>query len=661
MSPNPLLLAALQLISVIVFAAGIYRRLALVTLGQPEARFDNPGQRLRRLLLHGVGQRRVLGKTFGVNHALLFWSFLVLLPANGDFIVKSLIPSVSLAGLPTALYRTLLCAFDLVSLVTLLCVGMALSRRLFFAPDSLSTEYVKARGAEGIVILSLIATLMLAYFGLHAAEITLGREAEATAMPVSSLIADWLAGNVSAKSVEDAGTFFWWLHALALLGFLCYLPNSKHLHILTALPNCFLGSAEFTPLLPREEFVAGRSFGVAKVGQFTWKDLWDAFSCTECGRCQAACPAAATGKPLNPRQVLHAIKTNLLANGESMRDGRAPVLPLIGPAGEGTSSEETIWSCTTCGSCMSVCPVLIEHMPKIVKMRRHLVQMAAKFPQELLALFENLEGRSNPWGIAPTERNKWTGQLPVRDFEAGVTEYLFFVGCAGAFDSRQKQVTVAMASILDAAGVSWGILGKEEKCCGDSLRRLGNEYVFDRMARENVAQFKEKGVRKIVTHCPHCFTTLKNDYRQYGLDVEVLHHTELIQQLIATGQLKLRKEFDALGKVVFHDSCYLGRHNGIYAAPREVLKAATGTWPAEFERSGAESFCCGAGGGRMWQEEQHGERINLNRVKEALAQKADTICVSCPYCMTMMQDGLKDLQAEKTRVKDLAEVVAEAL
>jgi Fe-S oxidoreductase len=271
-----------------------------------------------------------------------------------------------------------------------------------------------------------------------------------------------------------------------------------------------------------------------------------------------------------------------------------------------------------------------------------------------------MEQRSNPWGIAPSERAKWATALGERPFEAGETEYLFFVGCAGAFDSRAKHVTVALATILDAAGVSWGILGKDEPCCGDSVRRLGNEYVFDRMARENVARFREKGVMKVVTQCPHCFNTLKNDYRQYGLEIEVLHHSQLIGQLIETGRLVLPNKAE-IGKTVFHDSCYLGRHNGTYEAPRQVIRAATGTAPVEMGRTKQNGFCCGAGGGRMWMEEQTGTRINLDRVREALQHEPDTLCVSCPYCMTMMEDGLKDEGAERVRVRDIAEVVAEAM
>ncbi|HEY6837283.1 MAG TPA: (Fe-S)-binding protein, partial [Geobacteraceae bacterium] len=373
------------------------------------------------------------------------------------------------------------------------------------------------------------------------------------------------------------------------------------------------------------------------------------------------CPAHATAKPLNPRRLVHDIKVNLLANGPDLVRGRKGSLALIGGAGEGTVSEEAIWSCTTCGACTSVCPVLIEQAPKIVKLRRHLVQESARFPEELLNLFENVEQRSNPWGIAPSERTKWSTLLGDRTFRPGETEYLFFVGCAGAFDSRAKHVTVALATILDRDGISWGILGKEEPCCGDSVRRLGNEYVFDRMARENVALFREKGITKVVTPCPHCFSTLGNDYRQYGLEVEVLHHSQLIASLLESGRLRLPRQAGQ-GKVIFHDSCYLGRHNDTYSAPRAVVTAATGTAPAEFGRNRENGFCCGAGGGRMWMEEQTGTRINLERVKQAMTQEPDTLCVSCPYCMTMMEDGLKDLGlGDRVRVKDIAEVTAEAL
>jgi len=658
MSPNPKLFAALLILSAAAFVLGCYRRFSLVALGQPDHRLDAPGIRMRRMLQFAFGQQRVIGKPFGLNHFVIFWSFLVLAVANAEFLVSGLMPQVSLAALPASIHHPLLFLFDLVSLSTLFCVLFACARRLFFPEPSLSSDYVKARSPEAFLILSLIALLMLAYFGLHAAGIAIGVE-DAAAMPVSAFIARHLAAPLAAD-LATLATWSWWLHALALLGFLAYLPQSKHMHILTAIPNCFFASLDRPNTQPREEFARGKRFGADRVDDFTWKDLFDSFSCTECGRCQAACPAAGTGKSLNPRSVIHAIKTNLLANGAALRGGKNPLLPLIG-AGEGSSTEQSIWACTTCGACMRICPVLIEQMPKIVKMRRHLVQMKATFPEELATFFENIEARGNPWGIAPTERTKWHSGMQVRPFQEGETEYLLYVGCAGGFDARQKQVTLALASILDAAGVSWGTLGKDEKCCGDSLRRLGNEYVFDRTAQENVRLFTERGVRKIVTQCPHCFSTLKNDYRQYGIELEVIHHSELISRLLATNRLKLKKQVADLGRLLFHDSCYLGRHNDVYAAPREALRLATGKPPAEFTRNGKDAFCCGAGGGRMWQEEQQGERINLNRVKEALRHGPDTICVTCPFCLTMMEDGLKDLQGGAVRVRDLAEVVAEGL
>jgi Fe-S oxidoreductase len=477
-------------------------------------------------------------------------------------------------------------------------------------------------------------------------------------MPVSN----WLSSILSGNNPTLAYNTYWWLHAIALLAFILVLiPFTKHLHVFTAIANCFLHRDGKPNTQRRETFAAGNQFGAGRVDELSDRDLIDSFACTSCGRCQNACPAHKTGKPLNPRLLIKTIQANLLANGPALRSGQDLPVNLLDGACKGSMDENSIWSCTSCGACMEACPVFIEHLPKLVDMRRHLVQMQAKFPEELLNLFENMEQRSNPWGIAPGERGKWATLLGDRSFKPGETEYLFFVGCAGAFDNRSKQVTVALTTILDQAGVSWGILGKDEPCCGDSLRRLGNEYVFDKIAKANVAMLKEKGVVKVITQCPHCFTTLANDYKQYDIKLQVIHHSQLIDELIGSGRLKLPKSAD-LGRTIFHDSCYLGRHNDIYDQPRRVLQAATGSTPAEFPRHGDNSFCCGAGGGRMWMEEHTGSRINIDRVKEGLEQKPDTICVSCPYCMTMLEDGLKDEdQADNVKVKDIAEVVAEAL
>jgi len=310
---------------------------------------------------------------------------------------------------------------------------------------------------------------------------------------------------------------------------------------------------------------------------------------------------------------------------------------------------------------MEVCPVNIEHVRHIIDMRRNLVQLHAKFPEELLNLFENMEQRSNPWGIAPTERVKWASDIEVKPFSATETEFLFYVGCAGAFDARNRRTTIAISEILNKAGISWGILGKEELCCGDSLRRLGNEYIFDRMAQDNIKLLAERRVTKIITQCPHCYNTLKHDYRQYGIELEVYHHTEFISKLIKDGKLKLNRVSD-LGKLVYHDSCYLGRYNQIYESPRTVIAAVTGQKPTEMDLHGRRSFCCGAGGGRMWMEESIGQRINVARIEQALDKKPQTICVCCPYCMIMFEDGLKDKDiAERVQILDLAEITIRAI
>lgn len=661
MTVNPILFAIMLSAALLFFTWNLWKRYGLIRLGRPDDRFDNIPTRLQEMFLYAFAQKRVLAKPFGLNHAVIFWTFLILLGANGTFILEGLIPGFSLEHLlPASAYQLVMFLFDAASLLALLCVIIAVGRRIFFKPSYLDSRYVKGQSFEGFLILSFIAMLMLAFFVMNGALIAVMGESRQF-MPVSSFVAKLLATGPLHDQLFQTAQFAWWLHALVLIAFICFLPLSKHMHIITAIPNCFFKRLDKSTMLPREDFTPGNSFGVAKVTDFTWKDLLDSFSCTECGRCQDACPAQTTGKSLNPRQVIHTLKTNLLANEQRIRSGASPVLPLIGPEGEGSNTEETIWDCTTCGACLTQCPVLIEQMPKIIQMRRHLVEMEARFPEELLNLFENMEQRSNPWGIAPSERTKWTGTLDVKPFVAGETEYLFYVGCAGAFDSRSKHVTVALATLLDAAGITWGILGKEEKCCGDSLRRLGNEYLFDTMARENIELFRSRGITKIITQCPHCFSTLANDYRQYGIELEVTHHSALLAELLASGRLKVTKQSDIFGKTLYHDSCYLGRHNDIYAAPRQVIGAATGTSPSEFVRNQENAFCCGAGGGRMWLEEHDGERINLNRAKEAVDAGADTVCVACPYCMTMFEDGLKDANNETVSVRDIAEIVAEGL
>ncbi|MFC1874140.1 heterodisulfide reductase-related iron-sulfur binding cluster [Chloroflexota bacterium] len=660
MSVNTGVFIGIFVIAMLLFTWSCYRRFRLVTLGKAENRFDAFGRRIWNTLVYPLAQRCSINRRypFGWNHAILFWSFMLLLIANTEFLLHGLFPAtISFSRLPDGAYYTLALIFDVVSILVILAIIAAVIRRLAFPPP-----HIEARSRDAFVILGLITVLMVAFFGLHASEIAHGTERAAAYMPVANFAATtFISSGTSSASLATSANVFWWIHAIVLLGFLNYLPYSKHMHILAAIPNSYFRSLTRVITQSREEFKKGGTFGVGRVDLFTWKSLFDTYACTECGRCSDACPATSTGKPLDPRLVIHDIKVNLLKNGPSLVRKAGPVLPLIGSDHEGSITEEILWECTTCGACVQICPASIEHFPKITEMRRDLVEMQAKFPVELLAFFENIEQRSNPWGIAPADRIKWAADIDAKPFEAGQTEYLFYVGCFGAFDGRTKQVTLAIARILDAAGISWGILGKDELCCGDSLRRLGNEFAFDRLARENSRMFQEKGVRKIITLCPHCFNTLKHDYRQYGAELEVVHHTELINRLIKEKKLNLKTAPDP-GKMVFHDSCYLGRYNEIYQPPREAIAAATGQRPDELERRHDNSFCCGAGGGRMWMEERIGKRINIERIEEALKKDPQTICVCCPYCMTMFEDGLKDENADdRVQVLDMAEIVARAL
>ncbi|MDW7709997.1 MAG: (Fe-S)-binding protein [Deferrisomatales bacterium] len=658
--------AILLTAAVFTFGLSVRRLVRAVRLGQPDPRLrQGLEKRVLSALEYGFGQRRVLEEPFGRNHFFLFWGFVVLGLDNAGFVLNGLFPQISLTVFGPVFYPVLTLLFDLVPLLVIACVVVALHRRLVVKPP-----HIEYRSIDAFVVLGLVFLLMFLFYGYHGAEIALGQAPRGTFMPLTRVVVAPTMAAVFGEGLHTAGRVFWWLHALAFLGVLNYLPYSKHIHILTAIPNCFCRSLEPVRTVPRETFEAGRVYGAGQVDRFSWKDLLDFASCTECGRCNQSCPATTSGKPLNPRLVIRDGKVNLLANGEKLRHGsRAQgLLPLIvekDAAAVGSVGEDALWDCTTCGACMRVCPVFIEHVPKIIQMRRHLVENLAKFPPELGVFFEATEQRSNPWGLPPADRGRWAKGLELRLLgelpEGQTAEYLFYVGCAGSFDSRSRKVAVALARLFKAAGLSFAILGPEERCCGDSQRRLGNEYAFDALARENAELFAHRGVRNIVCYCPHCYSTLQNDYRQYGLKARVLHYTELLQELTRDGRLRFGETGEP-GRTVIHDSCYLGRHNGIYAPPRSLVSTATGRAPEELPRSGEHGFCCGAGGGRMWMEEEPDHRVNLNRVREALSANPDRIAVSCPYCLTMLEDGVKDLQAEgRVRVADVAELLAERL
>ena len=457
---------------------------------------------------------------------------------------------------------------------------------------------------------------------------------------------------------------FVWAHVTTILVFLAYLPRSKHLHILSAAFNVWYGrtgpggkleTLRFDdPDVPEDEI----RFGAGTASDLNFKEVLDTFSCTECGRCQDACPAFATGKTLSPKLLIMGLRDQLFTDGGaivSSRGGDGEALELA-PLVPGAVPEESVWDCVTCGACVQACPVSIEHVDHIVDLRRHLVMVESSFQSESEQMLRDVERAGNPWGKAQSERADWAAELGIKILEPGdpAPEYLYWVGCATSFDDRARRTAEATAKLLQRAGVEFAILGPREACTGDPARRMGNEYVFQAYAEQNVETLNDAGVTKIVTGCPHCFNTLGNEYPDFGGDYEVVHHSELLARLVADGRLKPQRDQGL--NITYHDSCYLARHNDVLAPPRELV-AAVGE-PIEMERSGKRTFCCGAGGAHMWMEER-AKPINENRVREAAGTGAQTLAVACPFCTVMLDDGVQSAGAQM-RVVDVATLLDEA-
>jgi Fe-S oxidoreductase len=462
----------------------------------------------------------------------------------------------------------------------------------------------------------------------------------------------------------DLGTanyIFSWGHHLIIFFFLLYIPFSKHIHILGAIPNVFFKNLGPTGTLSRMDFEdeTAEKFGISEIQEYTWKQLLDLYACTECGRCQVACPAHMTEKPLSPYRVIHHLRGHFMdrrgellsppAEGEGGGNGK-DLIP-------GTVTEDEIWSCTTCGACMQECPPFIEHVQKFVDLRRFLVMTESRFPAEMQPVFRNMEVNYNPWALGFSQRADWAEGLDVPvAAEKKTFDYLYWIGCAGSFDARGQSVARAMVTLLKRAGVDFAILGVEEMCCGETARRMGNEYLAQTLIEANIEVLKKYDFKSILTACPHGYNTFKVEYPQFGYEKPVVHHTELLLELVRDGRLKPSGALSMRG--VYHDSCYLGRYNDIMSEPRELLKEVAGGL-AEFGRRGKRSFCCGAGGGRMWMEETLGRRINEDRVDESLGLGVDHVFTACPFCTTMFEDGLKAKDREDVKVLDVAEVLLE--
>lgn len=654
------------LVSLILFAKAAYRLYLLLKMCKPdpEPRFDKIPQRIKELIVNVLFHKKVFKYPLaGIMHFLIFSGFLVLFTV----IVEAVLEGFGIFHLPLIgellekimTYPLLKLLQDIFTGLVLLGLGIAAFIRFVLKPK----RFEGSSKLEAGFILMLIFLIMLGMLSMNASKILflekIGEHDEARIM-ANSLPLSFLFSKIyqplSSNALGHIYNISWWGHIIVIFFFLVYLPRSKHLHLLAAVPNIFTRS--FRPnseIREIKDIENQETFGVSKIEEFTWKQMLDTYACTECGRCQDQCPAYNTEKPLSPKILIHDLKVHLFEKGDAIlqKKEQSDILnkKLIGDV----IKEDVIWSCTTCRGCENICPVFIERIDKIVDMRRNMVLMESNFPQEVNTVFRNLEKNGNPWGIGAHLRGDWAKDIGVKTLaEAPDVEYCYYVGCAGAFDDRNKKIAIAFSKILQNAGVSFGILGVEETCCGDSARRIGNEYLYQILAQQNIETLKRYNVKKIITTCPHGYNIIKNEYPQFGGNFEVYHHTEIIYNLIKEGKLKV-KNVDK--KITYHDSCYLGRYNDIYKQPREILKDA-GYKVVEMRDSGERSFCCGAGGGRMWMEEHIGKRINFERCEQAIATGADIIAVACPFCLTMFDEGIKHKnKEEEIKIFDIVEAI----
>jgi len=647
-----------------------YRLWKIMKISKPETTpggfMKGIGERIYLVLRNVIGHGKLLkDKSQGIAHAMIFFGFIILTIGTGEHIIEGLVRGFSLKFLGS-LYGYLTLAQDIAQWVVVAAVTWFMFRRVILKPARMQGN--PAHHKDGMTVLyytgaHMLADILTFTFLVYAND----PHGMAAWRPLSSELATLIPNSLNAETATSIGWFFWSIHVLTVFLFLGYIPKSKHLHVFTAGPNIFLSRLGARGALSTINFEdeTQTTFGVGKVNEFTWKDILDVFSCTACGRCVEFCPTATTGKPLKPMKLILDIKEYALAYSEKIAatpEGQEADVPKLISEETGISMD-TVWACTTCAACVEACPVMIEHVDKIVDMRRSLVLMEGSMPAELQTSFTNWERQSNPWGMPQDSRDAWVQDLQVpRLADNPKAEYLFYVGCAGSFNDRNKGISTAFVKILQKAGVDFAILGKEELCNGETARRAGNEYLAKMMVDANIAVLKQYDVKKILTTCPHCFNSLKNEYPEFGFKAEsVRHHSEFINDLLKQGRISVTQEAEST-RIAFHDSCYLGRYNEIYEEPREALRAIGNVEVVEMPRNRSKGMCCGAGGARMWMEETIGKRINVERVEEALDQKPDVIAAGCPFCQVMLSDGVTEKKKEdNVAVKDLAEIIADRL
>ncbi len=638
---------ALLVPTVVVAGYGIWLRVRSWRRGQSENRFDRPLERIVRLVSYALLQvgtwRRAYG---GTLHAMIFWGFIILTIATTVVLIQHDFGIPIMHGNFYLYFQSL--TVDVFGVLAIVGVGMAGARRWVIRPRQLVYT------TEASAILVIILVILVSGFLIEGWRIAATDDPWGQWSPFGYLVAQASRPLMSVDSMKTAHVVTWWTHLALVFAFIAWAPYTKMAHVITSTANVYVSRLE--PIganLRKVDFEKSEKLGINSLAGFTWKDLLDFDACTECGRCTAACPANRVGKQLSPRDIILDLQR---LSRDPVRDFAEPFVGVT-PA----LSVESMWECTTCAACVEACPVLIEQMPKIVDTRRFLVMEDAKFPETMQQALSSLETRGHPFRGTAFSRVDWMQGLDVPTMaDAKDADVLLWVGCGGALVERNQKVVRSLAQLLTKAGVKFAVLGREEKCTGDPARRIGNEFLFETLVQENVGTLDRYGVKEIVTSCPHCFNTLANEYPQWGGRYVVYHHSQYLAKLVADGKLSAQMPSDK--KVTFHDPCYLGRHNGEYDAPRQLVQISTRDAQVEMTENRSNSFCCGGGGGMSFVDEPPNQRVNQERAEQALATGADVVAVGCPFCMTMLEDGINARKGDReVKVMDVAELLLEAV